>query len=70
MLKYKFVDLKKGIGDIMSEVKSSCFDGCNNNCGCGCGNNGFGFEWLIIIIIILCFCGGFGNNFFGGCCNN
>jgi len=61
---------KKGIGDIMSEVKSSCFDGCNNNCGCGgWGNNGF--EFLILIIIIFCiFGGGWGNGFFGGCCNN
>lgn len=53
----------------MSDIKSTCIGDCG--CGCGCDNYGWSWEWIIILIILFCFfCGGFGNNFFGGgCCN-
>jgi hypothetical protein len=47
----------------MSDIKSACI----GDCGCGCDNYGWNWEWIIILIVLFwIFCGGFGNNFFGG----
>jgi len=50
----------------MSDIKSTCMGDC------GCDNYGWNWEWIILLIALFwIFCGGFGNNFFGGggCCN-
>jgi hypothetical protein len=51
----------------MSDIKGACI----GDCGCGCDNLGWNWEWILILIVLFwIFCGGFGNNLFGGgCCN-